>query len=187
MLVKKLDGFDVNTRRSRIKMHVIIHADRTCLTHSNCTISAQKFALRVCLKQWNMPYCDMLEHTGLPRLESRRSLLNLSLTFKVNHGLIYFPNDIYSLSITRSSPHISHSLSLRPYSSSSQFFYSCIPHSISLWNALPFDPSSYNVVQYYVLTLNCNSKVLCSNHCILPFPTLPHLFFFVYLSWMYSH
>ena len=99
--------------------------------------SVQKFALRVCLKQWNMPYCDVLEHTGLPRLESHRSLLKLSLTFKVVHGLVYFPNDIYSLSITHSSPRISHSLSHRPYSSSSsQFLYSCIPHSISLWNAL---------------------------------------------------
>ena len=72
----------------------------------------------------NMPYCDMLEYTGLPRLELRRSLLKLSLTFKIVHGLVYFPNDTYSLSITRSSPRISHSLSLCLYSSSSSQFLS---------------------------------------------------------------
>ena len=37
---------------------------------------------------------------------------------------------------------------------------------------------------YYVLTLfnlNCNSKALCSNHCILLLPTLPHLLYlFIY-------
>ena len=43
----------------------------------------QKFALQVCLKQWNMPYCDILERTGLPRRELRRSLLKLSLSFMV--------------------------------------------------------------------------------------------------------
>ena len=37
--------------------------------------SVQKFALRVCLKHWDMPYSDMLELTVLPTLESRRSLL----------------------------------------------------------------------------------------------------------------
>ena len=72
--------------------------------------SVQKFALRVCLKQWNVPYCDMLEHTGLPRFESHRSLLKLSLTFRVLYN--YFPNDIYSLSFTCSSPHISFTSSI---------------------------------------------------------------------------
>ena len=42
----------------------------------------------------------------------------------------------------------------------------------------------YSLKLYYVLTLfnlNCNSKALCSNHCILPFSTLPHLLFlFIY-------
>ena len=78
--------------------------------------SVQKFALRVCLKHWDMPYSDMLELTGLPTLESRRSLLKLCLTFKIVHGLVYF---LYSVSTTRSSSRLSHSLSFRPYSNSS--------------------------------------------------------------------
>ena len=111
--------------------------------------SVQKFALRVCLKHWAMPYSDMLELIGLPTLESRRSLLKLCLTFKIVHGLVYFPDNLYSVSTTRSSSRLSHSLSLRPYSnSSSQFHYSCIPHSISLWNSLPIDPSKYNFVDF---------------------------------------
>ena len=61
----------------------------------------------------------------------------------------YFPDNLYSVSTTRSSSRLSHSLSLRPYSnSSSQFHYSCIPHSISLWNSLPIDPSNYNFVDF---------------------------------------
>ena len=99
--------------------------------------SVQKFALRVCLKHWDMPYSDMLEFTGLPTLESRCSLLKLCLTFKIMHSLIYFPDNLYTVSTTRSSSRLTHSLSLRPYSnSSSQFHYSRIPHSISLWNSL---------------------------------------------------
>ncbi len=111
--------------------------------------SVKKFALRVCLKQWDMPYSDMLALTGLSRLESRRSVHKLSLTFKIINGLVYFPNGIYSLSTTRSSPRISHSMSLHRYScSTSQFLYSCIPHSISLWNSLPFDPNNFNVLEF---------------------------------------
>ena len=114
--------------------------------------SVQKFALRVCR---DMPYSNMLELTGLPTLESRRSLLKLCLTFKIVHGLIYFPDNLYSVSTTRSSSRLSHSLSLCPYSnSSSQFHYSCIPHSISFWNSLPIDPSNYNFVDFKSLLSN---------------------------------
>ena len=94
--------------------------------------SVQKFALRVCLKHWDMPYSDMLELTGLPTLESRCSLLKLCLTFK-----IYFPDNLYSVSTTRSSSRLSHSFSLRPSNSSSQFHYSCIPRlSTTTWKKL---------------------------------------------------
>ena len=54
--------------------------------------SVQKFALQICLKHWDMPYSDMLELTGLPTLESCRSLLKLCLTFKIVHGLVYLIN-----------------------------------------------------------------------------------------------
>ncbi len=111
--------------------------------------SVQKFALRVCLKQWDMPYDDMLTLTGLPHLESRRSVQKLSLAFKIVNGLVLFPSDIYFLSTTRYSPRTSHSMPLHSYSCfTSQFMYSCIPHSISLWNSLPFDPTNLNVSQF---------------------------------------
>ena len=69
--------------------------------------SVQKFALQVCLKHWDVPYSDMLELTGLPILESRPSLLYLCLTFKIVHGLVYFP-----LSPLHVLPHVCHTLFL---------------------------------------------------------------------------
>ena len=118
-----------------------------------------------------MPYSNMLELTGLPTLESRRSLLKLCLNFKIVHGLVYFPDNLYTVSTTRSCSRLSHSLSLCPYSnSSSQFHYSYIPHSISLWNSLPIDPSNYNFVDFksvlsnYLINYSC-SILHCSVFC----------------------
>ena len=42
-----------------------------------------KFALRVCTKQWNLPYIDLMEKYNLTELRTRRNYLSLSLLHKI--------------------------------------------------------------------------------------------------------
>ena len=39
--------------------------------------AVQKFALRMCLKDWHASYCDLLEHCHLTELAARRKYLSL--------------------------------------------------------------------------------------------------------------
>ena len=43
----------------------------------------QKFALRVCTKQWDVPYLDLIEKCNLPELKTRRNCLGLGLLYKI--------------------------------------------------------------------------------------------------------
>ena len=53
----------------------------------------QDFALRVCMKQWNLPYYDLLEKCNLTELSTQRNyLLSLGLLHKIINGDYIFPN-----------------------------------------------------------------------------------------------
>ena len=54
----------------------------------------QKFACKVCLGKWDMPYNEMLAKLDLPKLATRRTMLKLTTMHNiVNNGLRYFyPN-----------------------------------------------------------------------------------------------
>ena len=45
--------------------------------------NVQKFALRVCTKQWDVPYLDLIEKCNLPELKTRRNCLGLGLLYKI--------------------------------------------------------------------------------------------------------
>ena len=49
----------------------------------------QKFASRVCLKQWNSSYSDML---NIPSLKDRRKWAKLSTLYKIVHGFADYPS-----------------------------------------------------------------------------------------------
>ena len=55
--------------------------------------SVQKFALRMCAKQWSSSYEDLLQLFSQPSLQRRRVYLDLSIVFKIVHGQFYFPAD----------------------------------------------------------------------------------------------
>ena len=50
----------------------------------------QKFALRLCAKNWNLGYCELLNLFNLPSLENRRLYVRLCTLFKIVHNL-YLP------------------------------------------------------------------------------------------------
>jgi len=55
---------------------------------------AQKFALRVCTRQWNMGYQDLLELTNCPTLQNHCLYLKMCTLYKIVHNLIYFPSNV---------------------------------------------------------------------------------------------
>lgn len=100
--------------------------------------NAQKFALRVCFKDWSSQYADLLERANLPSLASRRKQAKLGQLFKIVHDLtdcqcapVLYKRPMYNTRQVCDS-------SLQDLSgNTSQFLYSFYPHSISLWNSLP--------------------------------------------------
>ena len=51
----------------------------------------QKFALRMCTKQWGLGYAELLNRFKVPSLRDRRDYLSLCTKYKVVHELVYFP------------------------------------------------------------------------------------------------
>ena len=58
--------------------------------------SVQKFALKLCSKQWDMDYQDLIELMQLPTLENRRLYLKLCTLYKIIHGHFYLPSEYIS-------------------------------------------------------------------------------------------
>ena len=53
--------------------------------------AVQKFACKVCLKQWELDYDSMLQLLNLPRLSVRREYLKLTTMYNIVSGHMYFP------------------------------------------------------------------------------------------------
>ena len=105
----------------------------------------QKFALRICSKQWSHSYSDLLESASIPSLQNRRTFLKLVTLYKFVHGLACFPVDIVVPShIARNSGFVSarsgHELKLQQqFARTSAFQASFVLSSIAVWNNLPAD------------------------------------------------
>ena len=55
-----------------------------------CLENVQKFALKVCMKSWNIE--SMLTSCNLTSLASRRRFLKLCVLYQITHGTLNFPN-----------------------------------------------------------------------------------------------
>ena len=96
----------------------------------------QKFALKICSKDYDSSYEDLLDTFQLPELSTRRLYLRLSLLFKIVHESYYFPPNIFipmSSTLRYAKPY----LYRQPFAHTNSFLYSFVPHTISDWNALP--------------------------------------------------
>ena len=110
--------------------------------------NTQKFALRICFKDWSSQYDDLLERANLSTLASRRKQAKLCHLFKILHGL----TDCRCAPINYKRPKYStrqvSNLSLQDLPGNTyQFLSSFYPHSISLWNSLP--PSNQTLTTLY--------------------------------------
>ena len=63
--------------------------------------NVQKFAFKLCTKQWDLVYEQLLVLLDLPRLSTRRLYLDLLTMYKIIHGLVYYPPNIFTARIGR--------------------------------------------------------------------------------------
>ena len=109
--------------------------------------NVQKFALKMCLKQWDLGYQDLLDLSQFPPLENHKLYLNLCTLYKIIQGYLYFP--VFLLLVSR------HSYSLpsvqmmhgRTNAFQSSFY---IPSSVSVWNHLPHEALTALTINSFV-------------------------------------
>ena len=100
--------------------------------------SVQKFALKMCNKNWASSYSENLEACSLPELTSRRKYLSLCYFYKLANGSFEFPNCPTTLRQFSHNTRSSHSIVYtQPYAHCNSFFYSFFPRTVSMWNSLP--------------------------------------------------
>ena len=63
--------------------------------------NVQKFALKMCLKKWDIGYQELLDLSQLPTLENRRLYLKLCTLYKIIHGHFCFPPNVFLPQVSR--------------------------------------------------------------------------------------
>ncbi len=97
----------------------------------------QKFALKVCTKHWNTSYEDLLQLSGLPKLATRRTNLNLWFLHRVLKNVSLYPNaPLQHQTVPTCVGNASQYSLVRPLARTNNYLYS-FSHSIFLWNQLP--------------------------------------------------
>ena len=87
--------------------------------HLKCIIKdmekVQKFALKVCLKQWDysISYLELLKRAKLPTLGQRRALASLHHLFKIMYNISYYEDTPKKRQLTYNTRHVNN-LSLTP-------------------------------------------------------------------------
>ena len=98
----------------------------------------QKFALRVCTKEWSMSYKDLLEKCHLQELSTRRDHLSLGLLHKIINGECILPNaPLLTYSTTYSTRSNVANRYVLPFAHTNLLQGSYFHRTISLWNSLP--------------------------------------------------
>ena len=100
----------------------------------------QKFALRMCTKNWMASYDNLLTCCNIPSLKTRRLYLKLLFLYQLVNELIVYPS--HGVSHRNLSVNIRHghpALLCRPFSRTQAYNMSFFPHSFSAWNTLPVD------------------------------------------------
>ena len=111
----------------------------------------QRFASKMCLKDWSCTYRDLLYLSELPTLQLRRTFLKLCYLYKIMNGFFIYPNaPLVSRQIRPLRNSSCHLLERLPSRTNASYF----PHTISLWNNLP---SSLH---------NCSSLVSFEHHLL---------------------
>ena len=97
----------------------------------------QKFALRVCTRNWSASYPELLEHCQVPTLSERRTTAKLCHLYKILYGLADCEVAPIAQKVPKYSCRRSHPVQLQSiFARTSHFQSTYYCHSISLWNDL---------------------------------------------------
>ncbi len=96
----------------------------------------QKFALKMCTKNWDSGYQDLLDLTQMSILGNRRLYVKLCTLHKIIHGLFCFPTNVF---IPQPNRHTTLPLLYQPFAHTNAYQSSFVPRTISVWNHLPND------------------------------------------------
>ena len=113
----------------------------------------QKLALRLCAKQWDINYENLLYNFNLPSLADRRHYLRLCVMYKIINELVHFPNHVFipvNSSVLRSS---SRPLFHQRFTHTTFFLNSFAPQTCSSWNALPPHVSNSSSLYAFKISL----------------------------------
>ena len=93
---------------------------------------------------WSSCYEELLALTNLLTLEKRRLHLKLSHLYKIVHHQSFFPDGIVLLrEHSQFNSRSVHALTLQqPFAHTQSYYYSFVPHTISVWNTLPYEVTS---------------------------------------------
>ena len=112
----------------------------------------QKFALKVCVKQWDLDYTSLLFICVLPTLATRRKYFNLCTMYKIVNHQIYYPPDAFIPRVTPFLPS-SHLLYQQPFCRSNSYLYSFVPNTCSDWNVLSLQIKSSDTLSSFKSSL----------------------------------
>ena len=100
--------------------------------------SIQKFALKVCFKQWDSSYSDLLQSSNLPTLSHRRKYLGLCYFYKLVNNIFEFPQCPLTLRVLNYPNRNGRAdLFVQPHANSNTYHNSFFPLTIPQWNSLP--------------------------------------------------
>ena len=109
-----------------------------------CIENVQKFALRICAKDYTVSYVHLLDVFLLPSLKNRRLYLSLCSFYSIVNGLAHFPKCTAILTTHPMCSSRSHSphMYMIPFARCNAFKYSFFCTVIRLWNCLPHEAHS---------------------------------------------
>ena len=123
----------------------------------------QKFALKVCQKDWHSDYVTLLNVTNVPPLAARRKALKLCQLFSILQGHSEFPDLPTSKRVSRYLNCIrsTNSATLtQPFAHTTLFQNSFFPSTIKLWNTLPFNICTLQSLPHFKQAV---SIICCAN------------------------
>ena len=112
--------------------------DPHCSNHVQTLERVQKFALKMCYKAWKDDYDSLLTRSGLQSLNERRKYLKLYYLYQIIHGHFSCTTSPVYRDLKRQLRNSSQHHLYQPYARTWSYQFSFFPHTISLWNSLPF-------------------------------------------------
>ena len=117
--------------------------------------SIQKFACKVCLKQWDLDYNSMLQLLDIPPLSTRRKYLKLTTMYNIVANQSYFPPNIFVRHDFPYSTH-RHANFVRPFARTQYMYSSFVPSVIMAWNTLPNSIKHSSSISAFKHSLQCH-------------------------------